>query len=255
MIYEMQGLREEYLSWLRDHTTLRGLDEWVEITTPFLDRHNDCMQIYAKQIDGGYVLTDHAYTIDDLEFCGCKLDTSTRKQLLQVTLNGFGVKKIDNALQVKATSGDFALQMQNLLQAMLAVNDLYYTVRSNVASMFAEDVAGWLTRSCIDYERDVRLEGKSGFKVRYDFVIWQSGNHPNRALWTISNPDPDSAKRTAFAWEDTREARAGEYKAFAMLNDKDKAVPHRVSNALLSYGIQPLKYSALDEAIEVLLAA
>ena len=59
MISEMQSLREDYLSWLRDNILLREVDEWVEITTPFLDRHNDCVQIYAKPSDGGFVLTDH----------------------------------------------------------------------------------------------------------------------------------------------------------------------------------------------------
>ncbi len=54
---------------------------------------------------------------------------------------------------------------------------------------------------------------------------------------------------SAFAWEDTRERLAGKYKAFAMLNDKEKPVPDRVSKALLNFGIRPLKYSAPDEAI------
>ncbi len=255
MIDEIQSLREDYLGWLRDNTLLREVDEWVEITTPLLDRHNDCLQIFAKRARGGYLLTDYGYTIDDLEFCGCNVDRGSRKELLNTALNGFGVSRDGNVLQVNATAEDFALQKQNLLQAMLAVNDLHYTSRSRVASMFAEDVAGWLTKSRVEYDRDFELVGKTGFKVRFDFVIRVSGVHPNRALWTISNPNPDSAKRTAFAWEDTRELLAGKYKAFAMINDNEKPVPERVSKALLNYDIQPLMYSALDEAIEQLHAA
>jgi len=255
MISELQSLREDYLSWLRENTLLREVDEWIEITTPFLDRHNDCVQIYAKRSEDGYLLTDHGYTIDDLEFCGCKLDSGTRKELLTITLNGFGISRDGNVLQVNATSEDFALQKQNLLQAMLAVNDLHYTSRSSAARLFADDVAGWLTKSNIRYDRNVKVLGRTGLNVRYDFVIRKSDTQPNRALWTISNPDPVSAKRTAFAWEDTREAHRSKYKAFAMLNDKEKPVPENVSNALLNYDIQPLMYSALDEAIEQLHAA
>ena len=255
MINDMPSLLDRYTGWLRDNTLLREVDEWVEISTPFLDRHNDCVQIYVKPSDGGYVLTDHGYTIDDLEFSGCKLNTATRKELLNITLNGFGVCRKGNALQVDATFEDFALQKQSLLQAMLAVNDLHYTARPTVASLFAEDVAEWLTKSKILYDRNVDFKGKTGLNVRYDFVIRKSGMQPKRALWTISNPNPDSAKRTAFAWEDTREALGSKYKAFAMLNDKEKPVPENVSIALFNYGIQPLKYSALDEAIEQLHAA
>ena len=255
MITELQSLRDDYLSWLRDNTLLREVDEWVEITTPFLDRHNDCVQIYAKPLDGGYLLTDHGYTIDDLEFCGCKLDSGTRRELLKITLNGFGVRRKGNALQVDATLEDFALQKQNLLQAVLAVNNLHYTSRSTVASLFADDVAGWLTKSNIRYDRNVNVLGKTGLNIRYDFVIRESGKQPHRVLWAISNPSPDAAKRTAFAWEDTRELHSSNYRAYAMLNDKEKSVPDNVINALRNYEIQPLIYSTPGEAIELLLAA
>ena len=39
-------LVDNYYSWLRERTQLKDLDRAVEITTPFLDRHNDYIQIY-----------------------------------------------------------------------------------------------------------------------------------------------------------------------------------------------------------------
>ena len=62
MIFEIQRLLDDYLAWLKDKTTLRQIDAWVEITTPYLDRHNDSIQIYAKKADGHFVLTDDGYT-------------------------------------------------------------------------------------------------------------------------------------------------------------------------------------------------
>ena len=41
MIAEIQRLTDEYHVWLREKTILRSVDDWVEITTPYLDRHND----------------------------------------------------------------------------------------------------------------------------------------------------------------------------------------------------------------------
>ena len=42
MLSEIKELLDNYSLWLRDKTTLLQIDEnWVEITTPFLDRHND----------------------------------------------------------------------------------------------------------------------------------------------------------------------------------------------------------------------
>ena len=57
MIQDIQRLMEAYHTWLKDKSVLRQIDQWVEITTPYLDRHNDYLQIYAKRANGGFVLT------------------------------------------------------------------------------------------------------------------------------------------------------------------------------------------------------
>lgn len=38
MIQDIQNLMDTYYSWLKDKTILRQIDQWVEITTPYLDR-------------------------------------------------------------------------------------------------------------------------------------------------------------------------------------------------------------------------
>jgi hypothetical protein len=56
---EIEKLLTDYRTWLKDNTTLREVNaSWIEITTPYLDRHNDALQIYARAENGGYVLTD-----------------------------------------------------------------------------------------------------------------------------------------------------------------------------------------------------
>ena len=107
-------------------TVLHQMNQWVEITTPYLDRHNDYLQIYVKKTNGGFLLTDDGYIIDDLKQSGCKLDSHKRQELLKMTLNGFGVQKDGNELQVHASAESFALRKHNLLQAMLAVHNMFY---------------------------------------------------------------------------------------------------------------------------------
>jgi hypothetical protein len=56
--------RVTYAQWVRDKSILREVnDQYVEITTPYLDRHNDYTQIYVRKDDGGFVLTDGGDTI------------------------------------------------------------------------------------------------------------------------------------------------------------------------------------------------
>src|SRR4051794_19000130 len=152
MLQEVSDLLDRYTQWLRDKSALRAIGtEYVEITTPYLDRHNDYTQIYVRRDNGGYVLTDDGETIEDLRSSGCDLDTKKRKELLTATLNGFGVQRDHDALTLKATAQNFSLRKHNLIQAMLAVNDLFYLAVPVVASLFVEDVSAWLLQSDIRY--------------------------------------------------------------------------------------------------------
>lgn len=121
MIDEIQTLLDQYMVWLKDKTALRQVKDWIEITTPYLDRHNDYLQIYAKRENGGFLLTDDSYTIKDLRISGCELESKKRKDFLTLTLNGFGVKTDGDALVVHASADNFAMRKHNLIQAMLAL--------------------------------------------------------------------------------------------------------------------------------------
>ena len=56
MMEDIRRQMDAYHAWLRDKSTLRQVEDWVEITTPYLDRHNDYLQIYAKRFKGGTCL-------------------------------------------------------------------------------------------------------------------------------------------------------------------------------------------------------
>lgn len=50
IVEEIRGLLAEYRDWLQDKTILQKVnDDLVEITTPHLDRHNDCLQIMCAK--------------------------------------------------------------------------------------------------------------------------------------------------------------------------------------------------------------
>ena len=146
---EIDTLVDGYWRWLRDKTVLKPMKEWVEITTPYLDRHNDYIQIYARRVNGGFVLTDDGETLNDLLQSGCSLASPKRQGLLKTTLNGFGVELRDDQLQVHAGPDTFAVRKHNLIQAMLAVNDMFVLASPTVETLFQEDVAAWMDISDI----------------------------------------------------------------------------------------------------------
>lgn len=254
-VQEIQQLLDSYAAWLRHKTTLRGIEDWVEITTPYLDRHNDCLQIYARRDNGGFILTDDGYTLSDLELSGCRISSGKRHELLKTALNGFGVQLKDGqALQVHASAETFPAKKHNLVQAMLAVNDLFYLATPNVASLFYEDVLSWLEESDIRYTSNVKFTGKSGFDHHFDFVIPKSRQQPERILKVINRPNRETAVAAAFAWADTKEVRASEARALALLNDTDAPVRAEVADALREWEVIPVLWSKRDETVGQLAA-
>ncbi|HAI13767.1 MAG TPA: hypothetical protein DCM28_18820 [Phycisphaerales bacterium] len=254
MIQDIQKLLDDYNVWLKDKTVLRQVDKWVEITTPYLDRHNDYIQIYAQQSSSGFVLTDDGYTIDDLEQCGCKLNSPKRQDLLEMTLNGFGIKLNDQRLEVHASADNFALRKHNLIQAVLAVNDMFYLASPMVSSLFYEDVVSWLDLHDIRYTPKAKFTGKSTFDHLFDFVIPKSRKQPERIIQTINRPNRDTAQAIAFSWFDTKEVRSPDSKVYAILNDSEHKVSAAVTDALTNYDVLPIFWSKREKVLEELAA-
>lgn len=247
MTMELNNLIDDYTAWLRQKTVLRPIDEWFEITTPFLDRHNDYLQIYAKKTASGYELTDDAYVISDLRSSGCDIDSEKRTQLLQEVLNGFNIQRKGDALITMASPDNFSIRKHSLIQAMLAVDDLFYLAQPYVTSLFVQDVAAWLDSRDIRYIPNVKFTGKSGYDYKFDFVIPKSKKHPERIISTINHPDKNAAVKVFTSWVDTKEARPTDAEAYAFINDI-KPPSSSVLQALKKYEIRPILWSQREAA-------
>lgn len=255
MIDEVRGLLDQYAQWLRDKSVLREVnEEYVEITTPYLDRHNDYTQIFVRKENGGFLLSDGGETIQDLKASGCDLETSKRRELLVSTLNGLGIRRDGDALTVKASSQDFSLRKHNLVQAMLAVNDLFYLAVPVVASLFLEDVAAWLELHDVRYTPNVKFTGRSSYDHTFDFVVPASRRAPERLIRAVNRPSRDLAEALAFSWVDTKEVRPAQSRFYAFLNDETRAPSSSIVDALKNYDIVPVLWSQRDEVRQALAA-
>jgi len=137
-------LIDEYSRWLRDGISVVQVGDATEVTTPFLDRHNDPVQIYVRREESRTVVSDDGYVISDLWQSGYWLDSEHRKRLLASVFNGFGVQRDGDELLAVSHNGEFPQRKHALIQAMLAVGNLFATARSHVKSLLLEDVAASL---------------------------------------------------------------------------------------------------------------
>lgn len=252
-VRELSDLIDDYSRWLKERIALREIGDWVEVTTPFLDRHNDHLQFYVRREDGTFVLSDDGHTVQDLKASGCELDTPKRKELLTLTLNGFGVGMEGSVLTTRATPESFSQKKHGFVQAMLAVNDLFYLAEPHVASLFAEDVQAWLDLADVRYSERVKLTGKSGYDHLFEFIIPRSKRQPERLVRLINRPSRDQAESVTFSWIDVREARP-ESTAYAFLNDSEREPAANVFDALRTYGVRPVRWSERERFREELAA-
>lgn len=241
-------LVNDYMRWLRERITVEDVDGVCEITTPFLDRHNDHLQICVRLLgDDRLALGDDGYVIRDLRMSGCDIDTPRRRVLLQTILNGFGVRLQGDSLHVESTRQEFAHKKHSLLQAMIAVNDLFVTARPQVAQLFRDDVERFLALNQVRFVPTVKFVGKSGFDHLFDFVIPASSRYPERALRAINNPDRQQAILLVFAKTDTREVRPAEARVVAVLNDVEGRVPEDVVEAFGRYEVETVRWTERDQ--------
>lgn len=249
---DCEQLIEAYIAWLRKGLSVEEIDKACELTTPFLDRHNDHIQIYAIKKDGKIVLSDDGYILSDLRTSGLDLNTPKRKAVLESVLNGFGVKIEGNQLLVEASQRNIGQRLHILVQAMLAVNDMFVMAQPRVATFFWEDVRAFLDTHEVRYSPRVKMAGKSGFDHAIDFLIPKSRTRPERLLQAINAPNKNTIGTYLFALTDTREARGEESEAYAFLNDQEREVGGDVIEALEAYEVKPALWSKRQDYVQAL---
>lgn len=243
---DCQQVINDYLKWIKDNTIVKAIAEGkiCSISTPFLDRHNDHLDIYLFKNNGTIRLTDNGYTLADLKMSGFEINTPKRESILKTALNGFGVKMNNtDELFVDATVHNIGQKKHYLLQAILAVNDMFNLSQETVHSLFKEDVELYLRTNNIFFSKDIKLTGKSGFDHNIDFLIPASKSKPERLIKTINSVKKDSILSSIMAFNDINQTRETKTKNYVVYNDVEKEVSKDVIGALDNYGVQHIPWS------------
>lgn len=249
-------LVESYINWIRETTSAELLDEDViELTTPFVDRHNDHLQIYAEQKDADvFLLTDDGYIIAELKSSGVERRGRRRAVLLEQLLSGYGVTLKESELQVLATREDLGARLHNLVQAMLSVDDMFMLSNTTVGDIFMEDVTKFFDTHRVRYTARAKFAGKSGLDHLVDFVIPRSHDAPERIVQVVNSPRRDRIENMLFAINDIRETRAPDTAYYALLNDTKRAIPGEVRSAFREYSVEARPWSQREEIVDSLAA-
>jgi hypothetical protein len=249
-------LVDSYLSWIRATVSAERLgDDVTELTTPFLDRHNDHLQVYAESKGSDlFLLTDDGYILAELKSSGVERRGHRREELLTRILSSYGVAIQDSELQATASRRDLGQRLHNLIQAMLSLDDMFILSHENVGSVFFEDVAKFLDDRDVRYIPSTKFAGKSGLDHLMDFVIPKSRQAPERVVQVLNSARRDRVQNLLFTINDTRSARGQDTAYYALLNDKKKTVSAEIMRAFAEYSVRALPWSRREEVAEALAA-
>lgn len=253
---DSQKMIDDYVAWLRRGLSIEEVGGVCELTTPFLDRHNDHLQVYAIRRNGSVTLSDDGFILSDLRTSGLDVDTPKRKAVLESILNGLGVRAENQQLVVEASPANLGQRLHSLVQAMLAVNDMFVMAQPRVAGFFFEDVRSFLDSHNVRCTPRVKLAGKSGYDHGIDFLIPKSQKRPERILQAIAAPKKDNIFAYLWTLSDTRAARRDgtEPEAYAFLNDQEQPVGGDVTEALAAYRVIPALWSRRGDYVDALAA-
>ena len=250
---------EEYANWIKNNSFVRNVrnGEYCAITTPFVDRHNDHIDIYITRAkNGNYILTDDGDTISDLVMSGSFPNTPKRKRILDTTLNGFGVATDGESIFVEtAGTGDLPKKKHALIQAILAVNDMYMMSQENTYSFFKEDVSAFFNSKQIAFVQDIGIVGKTGYTHNIDFVIPKKSDRPERLIKTINKATKSQILQVVFAFSDISLVRPVKSEQIVMYNDDYGTIPSDAQKALNQYHVKCIPWSKRNYYIDTLITA
>ncbi len=249
---ECEKLIKSYMDWLKEGISIKEMEKSCQITTPFLDRHNDALQIYVEKHDGSLRLTDDGYTIMDLRASGLELSGEKRIGHLQAILNGFGVHLDKDEIFVVTTPRDFPQKKHNLVQAILEINDMFVMAREYVSSLFKEDVTKFLQQNQVPIFADLKLSGKTGLDHKFDFGLPKTATRPERVLQAINNLTKEQTFSFAFSIADVNAIRHEPLGAYTFLNDIEHSPPEEFMAALRAYSVVPLLWSKREGTLSQL---
>jgi len=147
----------EYYQWIQKNLSARLLKNgWTEIGTPFMDRHNDGLVIYAKRDGDNITLSDDGFIINDLLADGVSLRGAKRTGMLNRLLFSYGVENQDNEMVIRTDTKNYAASMHMFIQAMLTVNDMFMLNDSTVKTIFLDDVADYFDQQGLSWPREAR---------------------------------------------------------------------------------------------------
>lgn len=114
----------EVRTWFDDSIICIAMDDYVEVTTPFLNSHNDLITIYVTRDGDNFLLTDDGETLGMRETYGYDVDSKEARERFEKIARMTGCYLENYELRVKSTERNLGFNLNRLAVAMTRISDL-----------------------------------------------------------------------------------------------------------------------------------
>lgn len=246
-------LIKEYYTWLQKQTKIftDSKSEWITIRTPYIGLFNDIIEMYAKQNGDKIILSDNGDTLSNLELAGTTFTRSnTKKSLLESVLLNYGIKLQNDELIIETSSKDFSQNKHNFISAIMELNDFYTLSKQNIYSVFKDEVKKYLDIKNVIYTPSFISKGSTGLEFMFDFQI--ASRTSEIVIKSFNTVNKQNLTNFLFSWDDIKPIRekisSKELVSVAIINDDDKELKSEYEDALLSKGVNLLRWSKREES-------
>ena len=235
----VDSIVDEYLRFLKDQLKVHEVDDgWFAITTPFLNPLNDFIEIYIRNDNEKFTLTDGGETLHNLEILGGNINKKgRRKDIFESILRNHRIQFQDGELAVQAEFNNVARAKHNLLSAMVEILDLSFIAPSSKSlggKIFTDNVREYFDKFGIITTPKFKSIGATGLEMTFDFQI--AGRRTEILINTFNSLQQNTTALFLFNWGDIREARQRDtgkaVRGVAIINDELNIVQPEFTNAL-----------------------
>lgn len=240
-----------YLTWLKKNIILsEGINDAIEVSSPFVDFMNDNIKIYIKPMgDDKYLLSDDGYTIWNLKAMGINFQkNSAKSNMLNYIVKSKNLSlNNEDELEITADKENIGQSIHFLIQGIISVSDLLLTHEKTVKSIFLEEVQKYFDANKDKYDptRDFLLRGRSQLVHQFNYLM-TTRNREKKIVNIINHLDRTRLEVTLLSWGDTHEERVRLYhddlKMAVIINDSKK-INSEYIGYLKNYGITPIPFS------------
>lgn len=244
--------------WNKKHLSFKRQEDFIEITTPFVDMHHDLIQLFFtdKKINEPYILTDDGYIINELKLLGVDVtNTKKRKEFFEITLRSFGVeynRKSDELYVTFDALEEYPRKQHLLLQCIIKISDMMLTSRNTVMSIFTEEIKVYFEEKNVIFSPDLGFMGKTGNQQTFDFVIPHTKRSNEKLIKAVNKATSNNYMNTLFPFTDVQSVRQN-VEFLVIANDSNSSISEKFQTSLTNWEVKILPWSTREEWVKDLM--